>query len=144
MNWNKCTFAGNVTKPLELKALPSGQSVCSFSLAINRVYKDKAGVKQEQVEFVNFVVFGQTADTMAKWVVKGQNILVDSRVQTRSWDKTEFVVENFQFGQKPQGMSAPQKPKDEDGLEGYEDNEPAKPKEIEYPTDEINPDDIPF
>lgn len=144
-NINKCQIAGNLTRTIELKELPSGNSVASFSLAINRTWKDKAGAKQEQVEFVNFVAFGKTADTMARYCVKGQNLFVEGRMQTRSYDKdgvkhyrTEVIVNEFQFGQKPKGAEgAPQQ------TGASQESKPASDG-IEYPVEEINPEDIPF
>jgi single-strand DNA-binding protein len=143
MNINKVLIAGNITKDIELKALPSGKSVVSFSLASNRTWKDANGEKQEQAEFHNIVAFGTQADTIKQYCVKGQNLFVEGRLQTRSWEdndtkkklyRTEIVLENFQFGQKPKTDSQVSKQVDKaDGVDT-----------IEYPEDEINPSDIPF
>ena len=64
MNLNKAILIGRLTRDPELKALPSGQQVCSFGLATNRVFVDKSGQKQEQVEFNNIVLFGRLADSL--------------------------------------------------------------------------------
>lgn len=105
---NKVIVQGNLTRDVELKSLPSGQSVANMSVATNRVFKDKEGNKQEQAEFHNVVVFGPQADNSAKYLVKGQQVLVEGRLQTRSWEaegkknyRTEIVAENVQFGNKP-------------------------------------------
>lgn len=107
MYLNKAIIIGNITKDPELKALPSGQSVVNFSLATNRVWKDAQGQKQEDVEYHNVVVFGKQADTINQYCKKGDSLLVEGRIQTRSWEtdgkknyRTEIVCENFQFGQK--------------------------------------------
>lgn len=107
MNYNKAIVIGNITRDPELKALPSGGSVCSFSIATNRVWNDQNGEKKQQVEYHNIVVFGKMADTVARYMKKGSQLLVEGRLQTRSWDKdevkhyrTEIVAENVQFGAK--------------------------------------------
>jgi single-strand DNA-binding protein len=143
MNINKVLIAGNITKDIELKALPNGTSVASFGLASNRTWKDANGEKQEQVEFHNIVVFGKQADTIKQYCVKGQNLFVEGRLQTRSWEdkesgkklyRTEIILENFQFGQKPKTDTQVNKQVEKsDGVDT-----------IEYPEDDINPEDIPF
>lgn len=107
MQLNKSIIIGNITKDLELKALPSGQSVISFSVATNRSWKDKDGNKQEAVEYHNIVCFGKQAEVIKQYCGKGDQILIEGRLQTRKWEKdgqthysTEIVLENFQFGNK--------------------------------------------
>jgi len=153
MYLNKAIIIGNLTREPEMKALPSGIQVCSFSVATNRVWKDKEGNKKEQADFHNIVVFGRQAETAGQYLKKGQSVLVEGRIQTRSWDdkdgqkkyRTEIVADRVQFGPKA-GAGA-------GGGEGYskssKSSSPATDKAepaggIEYPTDEINPEDIPF
>lgn len=64
MYLNKVFIIGNITKDPELKALPSGMQVASFSVATNRTWKDQAGAKQEAVDFHNIVVFGKQAEVI--------------------------------------------------------------------------------
>jgi len=137
MYLNKVQLYGNLTRDPELKALPSGQSVASFSIATNRTFKDKAGAKQEQVEFHNVVAFGKTADVIGQYFKKGKPIYVEGRIQTRSWEKdgkknyrTEIVLETFQFGPSEQRADAATKPQ---AASTEDDGDPG-----------INPDDIPF
>ncbi len=148
MYLNKAFIYGNLTRDPELKALPGGTKVASFSIATNRVYKDKEGKKQEAVEYHNMVVFGRQAEVMAQYLKKGRPVLVEGRIQTRSWDdaatgkknyRTEIVVENFQFGPTSGGGDF-SKPK----VKGDEPKEDAEVDSIKYPEEEINPDDIPF
>ena len=119
MYLNKVQLLGNLTRDPELKALPNGTKVASFSLATNRTWKDANGAKQEAVEYHNCVVFGRTAETIAQYMKKGSQLYVEGRLQTRSWDdktsgekkyRTEIVVETSQFGNKPQGGTAYQSP----------------------------------
>lgn len=147
MYLNKVLLIGNLTRDPELKALPSGIKVTSFSLATNRVWRDKDGKTQESTEYHNVVVFGRQAETSGQYLKKGQSALIEGRLQTRSWDqdgakkyRTEIIADRVQFGPKSGGntASAGQTNKDE-GTDKLSDS-----AEIDYPEDEINPDDIPF
>ena len=81
---NKAMIFGNLTRDPELRALPSGASVCSFSIATNRVYKKADGSKAEEVEYHNIVVFGRQAETCAQYLKKGSSAYVEGRLRTRS------------------------------------------------------------
>lgn len=153
MYLNKVFLYGNLTRDPELKALPSGGQVANFGLATNRTYKDKNGGKQEATEFHNIVAFGRTAELIAQYMKKGQPLFVEGRITTRSWDgqdgkknyRTEIVVENFQFGPKGQGGGVMGGPSTGSGQAASYDEQPApKGDEIQYPDEEINPEDIPF
>ena len=140
---NKAILFGNLTRDPELRALPSGMNVCNFSIATNRVYKDKDGKKQEQTDFHNVVVFGRQADTVNQYLKKGSSAYVEGRMQTRSWEqngekkyRTEVVADSVQFG--PRGSGSGRKQED-DSQEA-----PSAGAGIDYPKDDINPDDIPF
>ncbi len=147
---NKVTLIGNLTRDVELKALPNGQSVANFGLATNRSWKDAQGAKQEAVEFHNVVAFGKQADVIKQYCQKGSQLLVEGRLQTQSWDKdgvkhykTEIVLEGFQFGNKSkEATGATETPKAK-SLDDIPTNKELEDK-IEYPEEEINPDDIPF
>ena len=152
MYLNKAFIIGNLTRDPELKALPSGTKVASFSLATNRVFKDKDGARQEAVEYHNIVVFGRTAELVAQYLKKGSQALVEGRIQNRSWDKadgtkgyrSEIVAETVQFGNRPGGSGAGSSG-GAAGKDGEVVSADAAPGEkIEYPKEEINPDDIPF
>lgn len=142
---NKALVFGNLTRDPELRALPSGVNVCNFSVATNRVYRDRDGKKQEQADFHNVVVFGRQADIVAQYLKKGRSVFVEGRIQTRSWEKdgqkqyrTEVVAERVQFGPNPGGGSGG------GGRAVAEEPDTGGGSGIEYPKDEINPDDIPF
>ena len=107
MYLNKVLLFGNLTRDPELRALPSGMNVCNFSIATNRVFKDRDGKKQEQTDFHNIVVFGRDADTVATHLKKSSSAFIEGRLQTRSWEKdgqkmyrTEIVADRVQFGPK--------------------------------------------
>ncbi len=148
---NKALVYGNLTRDPEVRAIPSGQQVATFSLATNRTYKDKEGRKQEVVEYHNIVAFGRPAELIGQYMKKGRPLFVEGRLQTRSWEKdgrknyrTEIVVDNFQFGDgggrstggagDAGSASSPQAPAQEQSSEGA----------IQYPDEDINPEDIPF
>lgn len=146
MYLNKVFIAGNLTRDPELRALPSGAQVCSFSIATNRVWYDQNRQKQEATEYHNVVVFGRQAETSSQYLKKGSGVLVEGRLQTRSWDKdgqkqyrTEIVAERVQFGARSgSGGSQEVRGGDQPGQEG------SSAGDIDYPTEEISPDDIPF
>jgi single-strand DNA-binding protein len=149
MYLNKAIVIGNLTRDPEMRALPSGVKVASFSVATNRVWKDKNGVKQENVDYHNVVVFGRQAEITGQYLKKGGSVLVEGRMQTRSWDdnagvkkyRTEIIAERIQFGPRKEGSSAGYSaPQSHDAPE---DNKKAMDT-IEYPEEEINPEDIPF
>lgn len=107
MYLNKIFIIGNLTKDPEIAAIPGGTKVCSMTVATNKAWKDKEGATQETAEFHNVVIFGNKAETCHMYLKKGQTVLVEGRVQTRSWDtdggkryKTEIISENIQFGSK--------------------------------------------
>lgn len=144
---NKAILFGNLTRDPELRALPSGMNVCNFSIATNRVYKDKDGKKQEQTDFHNVVVFGRQADTVNQYLKKGSSAYIEGRMQTRSWEqngekkyRTEVVADSVQFGPRSSGGSGGGR-RDEGDMQ---DAPPAGGSGIDYPKDDINPDDIPF
>ncbi|MBM2817495.1 MAG: single-strand binding protein, single-strand DNA-binding protein [Parcubacteria group bacterium] len=159
MYLNKAFVIGNLTRDPEMKSLPSGIKVTTFSLATNRVWKNKDGAKQESVDFHNIVVFGRQAETSSQYLKKGSNALVEGRMQTRSWDaqdgtkkyRTEIVADSVQFGPRPGGFSAGSSSGNSSQSAG---GPPANKAEslnkaenldtIEYPQEEINPEDIPF
>lgn len=146
MYFNKAIVIGNLTRDPELRSLPSGVKVCSFSLATNRVWKDTNGARQESTDYHNVVVFGRQAETVAQYMKKGNSMMVEGRMQTRSWDdktsgekkyKTEIVAERTQFGPKGTGGA----PSSQAGA----NNQKAEDlDQIEYPEEDINPEDIPF
>lgn len=147
MYLNKAMIYGNLTRDPELKALPSGMNVCSFSLATNRVYTDRDCKRQEAADYHNVVVFGKQAENCSKYLSKGNGAYVEGRLQTRSWEKdgqkqyrTEIVADRVQFGPKNSGGGAPAS----NQSESQSTNDEKAPAMPDYPEEEINPEDIPF
>lgn len=150
MNLNKVFLIGNLTRDPELKTLPSGQPVVNFGIATNRMWKGKDGSPQKQVEFHNIVMFGRLAEITKQYLQKGSMAMIEGRIQTRTWEgqdgkknyKTEIVAESMQMGPRRSGEYSGGGSKTE-----AEPSTPTMPEEIatvEYPEDEIKPEDIPF
>lgn len=111
MNYNKAIIIGNVVADPESRSTPSGQQVCSLRVATNRVWTDKSGQKQQKTEFHNVVLWRRLAEIAAQYLRKGSMVLIEGRLETRSWDdqqgnkkyRTEIIAENMQLG--PKGYS---------------------------------------
>jgi single-strand DNA-binding protein len=108
---NKWLGIGNLGADPELKYTANNQAVCNLSLACNEQWKDKAGTKQERTEWIRVTVWGQSAENCGKYLTKGQQVYVEGRLQTRSYDDkegikryaTEVVSERVVFLGKPNG-----------------------------------------
>lgn len=111
MNLNKVFILGNLTRDPELRQTPAGQAVCSFSIATNRFFTDSMGQKQKQAEFHNIVAWGRQAEIINQYLKKGSILLVEGRLQTRSWQdqqgvkhwRTEIIADQIQLGPRPSG-----------------------------------------
>lgn len=153
MNLNKVFIFGNLTRDPELRQTTGGQAVCSFSVATNRRFNDKSGQKQEQVEFHNVVAWGRQAEIINQYLRKGSSILVEGRLQTRSWQdpqgvkhwKTEIVAEQIQLGPRSMGGSRDTSSEAASKNTQHEPS-PERMPVIEIPDegDEIDVKDIPF
>jgi single-strand DNA-binding protein len=149
---NKAILIGNLTRDPEKRALPNGTVVTSLALATNRVWKDRDGKKQESTDYHNVVVFGRPAETAAQYLKKGQSVYVEGRIQTRSWDdkdgskkyRTEIVADTVQFGAKTGGTGAYNPDSAQDAPSSVSSEPADVGGQIDYPTDDINPEDIPF
>ncbi len=145
MNLNKVILVGRLTRDPELKALPSGHQVCSFGLATNRVFVDKSGQKQEQVEFHNIVLFGRLAEIASQYLKKGALAMIEGRIRTRNWQdgqgnqrsRTEIVTERMQLGPRAAGKVVPP-------AQPERENPPAEEIPIVEENEEIDVKNIPF
>jgi single-strand DNA-binding protein len=103
MDLNRASIIGRLTRDPELRSLPSGRSVASFSVATNRQWKDQAGQLQKQVEYHNVVVWGKQAETAGQYLKKGARAYVEGPLQTREWTgqdgvkrtRTEIICDTF-------------------------------------------------
>ena len=103
-SFNQVTLMGNLTRDPELRTTPNGQSVCSFSLALNRSYKGADGNWQEVTDFIDIVAWGPLGERVAQYLTKGRPALVSGRLQSRSWEqegvkrsKVEVVAQDVTF-----------------------------------------------
>ena len=156
-SFNQVTLMGNLTRDPELRTTPNGASVCGFSLALNRSYKNSEGNWQEATDYIEIVAWGPLGERVAQYLTKGRPALVSGRLQSRSWEqdgqkrsKVEVVANDVTFlgGPGGGGQGAPA------GGDDFNQAAPAttKPSKkadedvvIEDIGDEpINLDDIPF
>ena len=111
---NRVMLIGNLTRDPELRYIPSGSAVTSFTIAVNRVYKLQTGEKKEEVSFVRVVVWGRLAEVCNDYLKKGHPVFVEGRLQSRSWEGTdgqkkntlEVIAQNIQFLRQGGGVPA--------------------------------------
>ena len=84
---NKVILVGNLGKDAEVRVTPGGQSVASFSIATTENWTSKEGEKKEQTEWHRIVLWGKTAESLQPYLVKGKQIYLEGRLQTRQWEK---------------------------------------------------------
>lgn len=104
MDLNKVMLIGRLTRDPEFRNTPTGQSVCTLSIATNYVYTNQqTGQKVEQVEYHNIVLWRKLAEIANQYLKKGRRVYIEGRLQTRSWDgndgqkkyRTEIVGDNM-------------------------------------------------
>lgn len=154
-NLNKVQLIGNLTRDPELRYTPKGTAVAEISIAINRVWNNDAGEKQEETTFVDVTLWGRQAELAQQYLGKGQPVYIEGRLQLESWDdketgkkrsKLKVVGESMQFlgtkgdsgepRQAPQGQQRPPQRQQQQG---------ARPTASAPPADDYqDEDDIPF
>ncbi|MCD4705889.1 single-stranded DNA-binding protein [bacterium] len=164
MDLNKAMIIGRLTRDPEVRTIPSGQTVASFSVATNLNWTDQSGQRQEKVEFHNIVAWRKLAEICGQYLKKGKKVYIEGRLQTRDWVgqddvkryRTEIVAanlimldraENSQFGQNQPNneMSQNQNAKnDTEPVIQIPDDENQKAGKQPSNGDEINVEDIPF
>lgn len=154
--FNKVILMGNLTRDPEVRNLPSGQSVTSFGLAVNRTWRGQDGNPQESVSYIDCVAWGKTGEIIAQYVQKGRPLLVSGRLEQRSWEKdgqkhskVEVVVEDFNFvgggAGSDGGSRAPAASASSSSSSSSSSSPKKKDDVVEDIGDEpINLDDIPF
>ena len=104
-SFNKVLLIGNLTRDPELRYVPSGTAVATFTVAVNRVYTSQAGEKKEEVSFIRIVVWGRRAEVCGEYLSKGSPVFIEGRLQSRSWEgqdgqkrsTMEVIADNVQF-----------------------------------------------
>jgi single-strand DNA-binding protein len=114
MDLNKVMIIGRLTRDPELRTIPSGQNVASFSVATSQQWKDASGQLQSRTEYHNVVAWRKLADIVGQYLKKGKQVYIEGRLQTRSWDdqsgnkkyRTEIIADNMIMLGSPTGQSA--------------------------------------
>ena len=142
--FSKAIICGNITRDPELRTIANGNKVCTFSVAVNRTYKDASGNNQDSVSFIECSAWGKAAEIISQYMKKGSGILVSGRLNQRSWDDketgkkrsaVEIVVEEFSFmGGDRDGSSSSNAGASQDVI----------PDDIPDDAGEVSLDDIPF
>lgn len=154
-SFNQVVLMGNLTRDPELRQTPNGQSVCSFSLALNRSYKGGDGNWQEATDYIDVVAWGPLGERVAQYLSKGRPCLVNGRLQSRSWEqdgnkrsKVEVVAQDVTFLGGPGGDGGNSGGSSSSSSSTASSAAKSKKKDdvvIEDVGDEpINLDDIPF
>jgi single-strand DNA-binding protein len=165
MNLNKVFLIGRLTQDPEIRTTPTGQLVCTFGLATNRIWSDQeTKQKQEKTEYHNIVLWRKLAEIASQYLTKGSLVLIEGRIQTRSWQdasgskkyKTEIIAENIQMGPRsgqpsiPKAQTMGNKPNNGNRENPSNNGQPAGKPQEEIPIieegkeEEIDVKDIPF
>ncbi|HEL1768491.1 TPA: single-stranded DNA-binding protein [Streptococcus suis] len=136
---NNVVLVGRLTRDVELRYTPSNQAVATFTLAVNRNFKNQSTGARE-ADFINCVLWRQQAENLANWTKKGHLIGITGRIQTRSYDNqqgqrvyvTEVVAESFQLLEK------------RDNTANYSSIEEQMPSGLSGQPMDISDDDLPF
>jgi single-strand DNA-binding protein len=143
MNLNKVILVGRLATDPEIRATPTGQSVCSFRLATNRVWVDRGNnQRQEKTEYHNIILWGKLAEIASRFLTKGSLALIEGRIETRSWQdssgnrrfKTDVIAERMQLGPRAAGKVIPSEKTSKEEIPVIE----------EGPDEEIDVKEIPF
>ena len=153
MDLNKVQIIGRITQDVELRQTPNGQSVTTLSIATNRNWTDGAGMKQEQAEFHNVVLWAKLAEIAGQYLQKGRRVYIEGRLQTRSWEaqdgskryRTEIIGENMiMLDGNPSGEAAGYTPAVSTMDTSPANDTPAVRKSSPKQEEEISVEDLPF
>ncbi len=151
MDLNKVYLVGRLTQNPETRTTPAGQMVCTFGLATNRTWTDpQTKQKQKSAEFHSIVLWRRLAEIASQYLTKGSLVLIEGRIQTRSWQdnagvkkyRTEIVAENIQLGPRGTGEMSPSSKTSNESARGTAEEE--IPIIEEDKDEEIDVKDIPF
>lgn len=153
VSFNKVLLMGNLTRDPELRYLPSGQPVTTFTVAVNRNYVAQSGEKKEEVSFIRVVVWARRAEVCNEYLRKGSPVFVEGRLQSRSWEAQdgskrstlEVVAQNVQFLSRSKGGEGGDAP--EMGEDVFEESEAPRASKSAASSSgsDLQPDDeIPF
>lgn len=149
-SFNKVILLGNLTRDPELRVTPSGLSICKFGIAVNRRFSTKEGEQREEVTYVDIDAFGRQAETISKYLTKGDPIHIEGRLKLDQWETKEgekrnklgVVLEGFQFiGSRDGGQGGGQGEKEPSA--GAQQPQTSQQSQSPYDNDEVD-DTIPF
>jgi len=156
-SFNRVLLIGNLTRDPELRYIPSGQAVTTFTVAVNRTYAAATGEKKEETSFIRIVVWGKRAEVCHEYLRKGSPVFVEGRIQSRSWDApdgtkrstVEVVAQSVQFlgRREPAAMEPPAAGMPPPGEAIIEDHfgSSEKKSSVEIPKEEpVGDDEVPF
>jgi len=149
---NQVVLMGNLTRDPDLRQTPNGQNVCSFSLALNRSYKDQSGEWKEATDYVDIVAWGPLGERVSQYLSKGRRCFVQGRLQSRSWEqdgqkrnKLEVLANDVTFLDSRGGANESEASSAEEPAEAKPTSKKKEDVVVEDIGDEpINLDDIPF
>ena len=151
-NLNKVMLIGNLTRDPELRVTPKGTAICTFSIAVNRKFKDDSGGEREEVTYVDIEAWGKSGENISKYCTKGRPLFVEGRLRLDQWEdkntkekrsRMKVVLENFQFlgGGRSEGGA----PGGEGGeARTYAPRPAAAPKPAAPAAQENLDEDVPF
>lgn len=148
-NLNKVLLMGNLTRDIDLRFTPRGTAVADITIAINRVWKDDNGNKQEEVTFVDATLWGKQAELAKQYLAKGRGVYLEGRIQLETWDdkdtgkkrsKLKIVGDHLQYLPAGNGPRSSSSPSSTPGTASRPHQQAASP-----PVDRFEEeDDIPF
>ncbi|MBD3156731.1 single-stranded DNA-binding protein [Candidatus Peregrinibacteria bacterium] len=169
MSLNKVQLIGNLTRDPEMKQIPGGQVVTTFSVATNLSWTDSSGQKQDKAEFHNVVAWRKLAEICGQYLKKGSKVYIEGRLQTRTWEaedgskryRTEIVADNMIMLDKkgdaqsnqPTNNTTPQSTTNQKPQQQNTQSQNQAPQEPSNasggnkpanPEDEVTIDDLPF
>ncbi len=152
-SFNKVFLIGNLTRDPELRYIPSGQAVTSFTVATNRTYMSPAGEKKEDASFTRVVTWGRSAEVCNEYLRKGSQVFVEGRLQSRSWQAQdgskrstlEVIAARVQFLGSPKGGARADAVQAEGPEAVVDDSFGPKDNSIKVSEEELSPDgEVPF
>lgn len=155
MNLNKVILVGRLTNDPQLRTTPSGQSVCSFGLATNRVWTDRrSNERKQKPDFHNIVLWRKLAEIASQYLKKGSLTLIEGRLQTRTWEdqngnrkyRTEIIGERMQLAPKSIYSESQKTPTGQTNSKASEQQSGQQEENIPVieEDEEINVEEIPF
>ncbi|WP_456404649.1 single-stranded DNA-binding protein [Hydrogenimonas sp.] len=156
--FNKVILIGNLTRDVELRYLPSGQALAKCGIATNRRYKDASGMQKDETMFIDFTVWGRSAEVANQYLHKGSRVLLEGRLTLEQWtdqsgqkrSRHSITVENLKMLDRKGENEAPAQggytepaPGGQTPQPSYQAPQKQQPAQ-ELPSIDIDEDDIPF